>query len=113
MATPLMMVAAAGNIAHRQHRGGLTGGGHQSAYAALQGRDLLLHRVGGGVGQAGIKITADLQIEQIAQGLGAVVFEGGALINGKNPGLAVTRLPPLLYAFGVQMPTMDAAFFFR
>ena len=37
-------------------------------------------------------------------GLGGVVFEGGALVDGQYPRFAVAGLPPLLYTFGVQMP---------
>ena len=51
--------------------------------------------------QAGIKITAGLQVKQLAHIVGAIIFESGALHNGNLAGFAVAGGIAALYAQGI------------
>ena len=71
--------------------GGLARGGAYAGHAPLQGGQLLLQGVHGGIGQAGVKEAGGLQVEEVGDALGVVVFEGGALDDGADSGLPISR----------------------
>ena len=95
------VVAAAAEVEDRDQRRGLARSGHQRADAAFQRGDLVLDRLGGGVAEPGVEVAGHLQVEEVADKLAAVVFEGRALKDGQHARLAVFRLPAGLDAQGV------------
>ena len=92
------VVAAAGNVEHRQEIGRLTGAGQHGGAASLQGADFRRHCVAGRIGQTGVEIAVRLQVEQLAHVLRSSIFERGALHNGNLAGFAVSGLVPSLNA---------------
>ena len=81
--------------------GCLAGTGQHTGGAALQFGNLGGDGIAGGVLQAGIKITAGLQVKQLAHIVGAIIFESGALHNGNLAGFAVAGGIAALYAQGI------------
>ena len=98
------MIAAGSDIKQSKKGGSLAGAGEHGGSAALQSRDLGGDHVTGGVLQTGVEIALSLQIKELAHILGGGIFEGGALVNGDLPGLAVFRAVAGLDAqgFGTQ-----------
>ena len=104
------MVPAAGNIKHGVEVGRLAGGKQHSRRAALQGADFGGDGVVGGVLQAGIEITAGLQIEQSAHILAGFVAEGGGLDDGEVPRLSVAGAVARVEAVGCHLIAAHGAF---
>ena len=67
----------------------LTGGGENTARAALKIGYFLFNRVNRGVGNAGVHMTCNLKIKKIAKVICAVIFICSALAYGENSGLSV------------------------
>ena len=94
------MIAAAGQIEHGQQVGGLPGRGAQRAHAALERGDLLLHRVHGGIAEAGIEKALGLKVEKLAYFRCGSIGKGRALDNGQNARFAIARRVPGIKAEG-------------
>ena len=95
------MVTAVGDVEHSIEVGRLAGGGEHGGGSTLHVADLGRHHVVGGVLQAGIEISAGLQVEQLAHVLAGVIFKCGGLDNGDLAGLAVARRIAALDALGI------------
>ena len=83
------ILAGGGDVQNCEQIGRLTGGSEHGPHAALQRRDFFFDKRQGRVGNAAVHMTVRLQIKQLAQGIGGIVFVSGALINGHHPGLTV------------------------
>ena len=101
------------DIQHRHHGGGLSGGSQHRADAALQRRDLLLHRVKRRIGKTGIEKAVGLQVEQVAHLLGAFIGVRRALHDRHNARLAVARLVAGVNAGCVDMIHNPRSFSYR
>ena len=95
------MVARVADVEQGKEVGCLAGTGQHTGGAALQFGNLGGDGIAGGVLQAGIKITAGLQVKQLAHIVGAIIFESGALHNGNLAGFAVAGGIAALYAQGI------------
>jgi hypothetical protein len=95
------VVAAVAEVQDRDERGGLAGGGHQGADAALEGGQLLFRGFGRGVAEARVEVAGRFEVEEVSDVFAAVVLERGALEDGQHARLAVFRLPAFLDAKGV------------
>ena len=95
------VVARVADVEQGKEVGCLAGTGQHTGGAALQFGNLGGDGIAGGVLQAGIKITAGLQVKQFAHIVGAIIFESGALHNGNLAGFAVAGGIAALYAQGI------------
>ena len=95
------VVARVADVEQGKEVGCLAGTGQHTGGAALQFGNLGGDGIAGGVLQAGIKITAGLQVKQLAHIVGAIIFESGALHNGNLAGFAVAGGIAALYAQGI------------
>ena len=92
------MVARLAEVEDGEKRGRLAGGGDQRADAAFERGDLVLDAFEGGVAQARVEMAGNFQVEELAEVVGGVVLEGGALEDGQHARLAVLGLPAGLHA---------------
>ena len=93
------MVAAGGQVEHGEEVRRLAGGGEHRRRATLQRRDFRGYVIVGGVLQAGVKISAGFQVEQLAHVLAGGVLKCRGLDNGNLPRLAVAGGVSPLNAF--------------
>ena len=94
------MVAGLAEIQDGEKRSGLSGGSHQGADAAFELGDLVFHAFEGGIAEPGVEMAGDIQIEELAEVVGGVELEGGALDDGQDARVAVPGLPAGLDATG-------------
>ena len=95
------MVAAAGDIEHREEVGSLARRGQHARRTALERGDLGRHGIVGGVLQAGVEVAGLLQVEQAPHVLGRVVFPRGGLVDGHLARATVLGLVAALHADGI------------
>ena len=98
------MVAAGGDVEYCVKGRRLTRRGKHCGGAALQLADFSRHGITGGILQAGVKISARLQIKKLAHILACGVFKGGALDYRYLSRLTVTGGITALNANGIPVP---------
>ena len=96
------MIPCRANIQHGHQAGRLTRRGNQRTNAPLQGCNLLLHHIVGGIPQSGVEETIFLQIKQGAHFLGTLIGVCGALHNRGHSGLTVPGLVTRVDTKGIQ-----------
>jgi len=104
------MVSAGAYIKKREEISRLSGGSQHRGDSTLQGRDTGSHGVAGGIGQAGIEITAVFQVEKTAHLVRRLIFESRALYDGKLTRLAALGGVACMEAEGIQF-THGSSFF--
>ena len=94
------MVSRRAEIEHGKEVRRLPRGGQHSRDAAFQVGDLRRDGVVRRVGKAGIEIAAVFEIEHLAHGVAALVFEGRTLYDGDGDGFLVARRVAGMDTFG-------------
>ena len=103
------VVPRPGDVEDREGGGGLPGGQQQGARAALEGRDLLLHRLLGGVADARVERVQVCEREAVRRHLGGREVEGRGLHDRQGGGaVGVGLLGAGVDLAGLEAPALGA-----
>ena len=97
------VVAGVAEAGHGDEGRHLAGGREHRRRAALERRDLLLHRRAGRVGDAAVHVVELGVVEELGHRVGGVVVVGRGERDGQAAGLAICRLVAAVDGHGVEM----------
>ena len=98
------MVAADGEVHHRQHGSRLARSDRDGGDAPFQGGHLAFEGIDGRIGEPGVEEAFAFQVEKVRDALGVVILVGRALVERQHARIAVAGFIAALYGLGFDLP---------